>query len=110
MLAKTLFLLSLADMDELGVYFNNLTNFLITPTGKVLVIRRFSYSFLLWDTSLQGFITKSFACNLCFLISVELQRLHRHFGHLLVGRLQNMLEQASYDVNRGTLEYLTKYY
>ena len=46
--AKTPFLLSLADIDKLGVYFNNLTNSLVTSTSySVLVIRRFSHSFLL---------------------------------------------------------------
>jgi hypothetical protein len=97
-------------MDKLKVYFNNLTNSLVTSTGNVLVIRRFSHSFLLWDTSLQSFITKSFNCNPCFLTKVELQRLYRRFGHLLVSKLQNVLERAGYDVDKGTLEYLTKYY
>jgi hypothetical protein len=37
--AKTSFLLSLADMDKLGVYFNNLTNSLVISTSNnVLVI------------------------------------------------------------------------
>jgi hypothetical protein len=46
-LIKTLFLLSLADIDKLRVYFNNLTNSLITSTNSnVLVIRRFGHSFL----------------------------------------------------------------
>jgi hypothetical protein len=45
--AKTPFLLSLADIDKLGVYFNNLTNSLVTSTGSVPVVRRFSHSFLL---------------------------------------------------------------
>jgi hypothetical protein len=35
---KTPFLLSLADMDKLGVYFNNLTNYLITSTGKCIPV------------------------------------------------------------------------
>ena len=48
MLVKTLFLLSLADIDKLRVYFNNLTNSLITSTSSnVLVVRRFGHSFLL---------------------------------------------------------------
>jgi hypothetical protein len=51
--AKTPFLLSLADIDKLGVYFNNLTNSLVTSTGNnVLVVRRFGHLFLLWDTLL----------------------------------------------------------
>jgi hypothetical protein len=88
MTANTPFLLSLADMDKLGVYFNNLTNSLVTSTGNsVLVVRRFGHSFLLWDTSLQSFIAESFAYNPCYLTEVELQRLHRRFGHPSVSRL-----------------------
>jgi hypothetical protein len=45
--AKTLFLLSLADINKLKVYFNNLFNVIITLKGDVLVIRRFKYLFLL---------------------------------------------------------------
>jgi len=53
MTANTPFLLSLADMDKLRVYFNNLTNSLVTSTSNsILVVRRFGHSFLLWDTSL----------------------------------------------------------
>ena len=47
MTAKTPFLLSLADMDKLGVYFNNLTDTLITSQGNVPVVRRFGHCFLL---------------------------------------------------------------
>ena len=43
----TPFLLSLGDMDKLGIYFNNLTNVLVTLGGNVLVVRRFGHSFLL---------------------------------------------------------------
>jgi hypothetical protein len=109
MLAKTPFLLSLADMDKLGVYFNNLTDRIVTPTGEVPVVRRFGHSFLLWDTALRSYITESFTCNPCFLTSVELRRLHRRFGHPSVGRLKNVLERAGHDVDSDTLEYLTKY-
>jgi len=39
MYIKTLFLLSLADMDKLRVYFNNFTNSLVTITGyRILVV------------------------------------------------------------------------
>ena len=109
MMAKTLFLLSLADMDKLGVYFNNLSNIVITPKGDIPVVRRFGHSFLLWNTSLQSFITESFKCNPCFLTNVELQRLHRRFGHLSTRRLQKVLERAGHDVNIEALEHLTKY-
>ena len=35
---KTLFLLYLADIDKLGVYFNNLTNILVTSTQKNILV------------------------------------------------------------------------
>jgi hypothetical protein len=47
-IVKTLFLLSLADIDKLRVYFNNFTNLLVTLTSyNVLVVRRFGHLFLL---------------------------------------------------------------
>jgi hypothetical protein len=53
---------------------------------------------------------ESFTYNLYFLISIELRRLYRRFGHLFVSRLKNVLERAKHDVDYNTLEYLTKYY
>jgi hypothetical protein len=46
-LVKTLFLLSLTNINKLKVYFNNLINSLITLTRNILVICYFNYSFLL---------------------------------------------------------------
>ena len=37
-LVKIPFLLSLGDMDKLGVYFNNLTNCIVIPRGDVPVV------------------------------------------------------------------------
>jgi hypothetical protein len=83
----TPFLLCLADMDHLQVYFNNLKNLLITPRNAVPVVRRFSHPFLLWNTSLSTYLTTSFDQNPCYLTDVELRRLHRRFGHPSVERL-----------------------
>jgi hypothetical protein len=107
--AKTPFLLCLADMDRLGVYLDNLRNVLITKDLSVPVVRRFGHSFLLWDTSLQSFLVDSFNYNPCFLTHVELQRLYRHFGHPSVNKLHRVLERAGHDVDKGIIEYLTKY-
>jgi hypothetical protein len=104
--SNTPFLLCLSDMDVLGVYFNNLTNTLVTPQGNVPVVRRFGHSFLLWDTSLKLFLTESYDC---FLTTTELQRLHRRFGHPSVSRLQRVLDRAGHEVDKKALEYLTKY-
>jgi hypothetical protein len=70
--AKMLFLLNLADMNKLGVYFNNLSNTVITPNGSILVVRRFGHSFLLWNAFLQSFLTESFNYNSCYLTNIEL--------------------------------------
>jgi hypothetical protein len=45
--ADTLFLLYLVDIDRLYIKYNNLKDIIITRTKKVLVVRRFSYLFLL---------------------------------------------------------------
>jgi hypothetical protein len=51
--AKIPFLLCFKDINRLKVYINNLENAIILKTGKrVLVIRRFGYIFLLWDSLL----------------------------------------------------------
>jgi hypothetical protein len=70
--ADTPFLLSLADMDKLHVYLNNLQDVLVTLNGDVPVVRRFGHSFLLWDTTLQVFLTESFDYNPCYLTNTEL--------------------------------------
>ncbi len=107
--ADTPFLLSLADMDQLGVYLNNLTNTLVSPSGNVPVVRRFGHLFLLWNASLESFLFESFNCNPCFLTNVELQRLHRRFGHPSVSRLQRILDRAGHEVDKKALDYLSKY-
>ena len=45
--ANTSFLLCLKDIDTLRIYYNNVTNMLITLSVKLLVIRRFGHPFLL---------------------------------------------------------------
>jgi hypothetical protein len=45
--ADTPFLLCLKDMDTLGVYYNNLTDLLVTPSATVPVIRQFGNPFIL---------------------------------------------------------------
>ena len=108
--ADTPFLLYLADMDTLGVYYNNITDTLITPTGSIPVTRRFGHPFLLWKETLEPFITESFLQDPCLLTTVELQRLHHRFGHPAADRLHRLLERAGHeDINKKSIEHLTKY-
>ena len=108
--ANTLFLLCLADMDKLQVYYNNIRDVLVTRTREVPVVRRFGHAFLLCNSSLQAYLLDSFELNPCYLTEVELQRLHRRFGHPSVEKLQRVLDRAGHDdVDKKTLEHLTKY-
>jgi len=108
--ANTPFLLCLADMDKLQVYYNNIQDVLVTRTKEVPVVRRFGHAFLLCNSSLQAYLLESFESNPCYLTEVELQRLHRRFGHPSVERLQRVLDRAGHnDVDKKTLEHLTKY-
>ncbi|KAF1936271.1 hypothetical protein EJ02DRAFT_459660, partial [Clathrospora elynae] len=81
----TPFLLCLADMDRLKVYFNNTTDELVqgdahTPQATV------------------------------FLTETELRRLHRRFGHPAVMQLIKLLKDASHsDVKEKTLEEITRF-
>src|SRR5271167_2038900 len=95
--ASTPFLLCLADMDKLQVYYNNIQDVLVTRTGEVPVVRRFGHAFLLCNSSLHSFLLESLELNPCYLTEVELQRLHRRFGHPSVERLQRVLDRAGHD-------------
>lgn len=106
---NTPFLLCLADMDRLGVFFNNISNKLIQSSHSYPVICRYGHAFLPWHTSVYSMITDSFDQNPCFLTDVELRRLHCRFGHPSVRRLQRVLERFGHDVESHALEHLTKY-
>ncbi|KAI1005021.1 hypothetical protein K3495_g3195 [Podosphaera aphanis] len=108
----TPFLLCLADIDRLHIYFNNLKNTLVTTTEEIPIIRRFGHPFLLWNTPLQTLIRDSFGQNPCHLTSTELKRLHRRFGHPSVDRLYRLLDRAGYEDNnnhRNILQHITRF-
>lgn len=52
----TPFLLCLADMDRLGVYYNNVTTALISSCQSYPVVRRFGHAFWLWNDPLRVFL------------------------------------------------------
>jgi hypothetical protein len=106
----TPFLLSLKDMDELGIYFDNTRDTLICrePHLTASITRRFGHPFLVWDYSLQSYLTESFDTEACFLTETELRCLHRRFGHPLVEKLRKLLERAGYNVNTEALKHIRK--
>jgi hypothetical protein len=78
---------------------------------SILVICRFEHLFLLWEKSLEPFITDSFLQNSCLLTTTELQQLHHHFGHPTADRLHKLLEKAGHNnVDKKAIEYLNKFY
>lgn len=106
---STPFLLCLADMDRLQVYYDNIRDVLVTQTGEIPVVRRFGHAFLMCHSSLQSYLLESFELNPCYLTDIELRRLHRRFGHPSVERLQRLLDRAGHNTEKKTLEHLTKY-
>ena len=100
-------------MDKHRAFFNNISNQVIQlqtqPTQRHPVIRRYGHAFLLWYTSAYTLATESPALNPCYLTDVKLWRLHRHFGHLSVHRLHQLLERSGYNMELEALHYLTKY-
>jgi hypothetical protein len=107
--AVTPFLLSLADMDRLGVYYNNTRDVLVINSKEIPAVRRFGHAFLIYGPSLQTYVLDSLEMNPCYLTETELRRLYRRFGHPLVERLHKILDRAGHDVDRKTLNHLTKY-
>ncbi|KJZ69913.1 hypothetical protein HIM_10698 [Hirsutella minnesotensis 3608] len=103
----TPFLLSLADMDRLGVYFNNITDTLNCTnhcTNRQIsmpVTRKWGHPWF--------FLSKA-EDSIAFLTETEIRTLHRRFGHPAVPRLYHLLKQAGHsDVSISTLETISKF-
>ncbi len=107
---NTLFLLSLADMNRLKFYFNNVENLLIDKIKILSIIRRFDHDFLLWKNSnfLHSYITQFFEFNSCYLIDVELRQLHRLFDRSFILKLNDLLKRFNHEVKKAILKKLTK--
>ena len=106
---NTPFLLCLADMDKLGVFFNNVTNELVRDEFVHPVVCRYGHAFLMWHTPTYSLVAESLDVNPCYLTEVELRRLHRRFGHPSVRRLEAVLHRAGHKVDVRVLRHLTKY-
>jgi hypothetical protein len=99
--APTPFLLSLKDMDKLGVYFNNVTNQLIQGNLTIPVVRKWGHP---W------FHLRKKEHERVFLTEVELRRLHRRFGHPATERLYKLLQRAGHaDASEHTLREIKRF-
>lgn len=79
--ADTPFLFCFTDMDQLGIYFNNIDNSLVIKSTRIPIIRRFDQLFLPWQNCLNSFNTQSFDHNPCYLMETSLRQLHIHFEY-----------------------------
>ncbi|KJZ70368.1 hypothetical protein HIM_10259 [Hirsutella minnesotensis 3608] len=79
---KTSFLLSLADMDRLDLFFNNQTNEVVRDDIRVPAVRKWGHAWL--------HLGKEETARV-FLTERELRRLHRRFGHPATARLHRLL-------------------
>jgi thiol-disulfide isomerase/thioredoxin len=107
------FLLNLADMNRLKVYFNIVENilFMITKNRNLSIIRRFDHDFLLWKNSyfLHSYIAQSFNSYFCYLTDIELRQLHRRFDHSSITKLHDLLKRSDHEVKKAVLAKLTKF-
>jgi hypothetical protein len=91
----TPFLLSLADADRLGAYFNNVLNVIVRKDGTTVpVVRKWGHPFFNVNTSEA----------VSFFTEIELRRLHRRFGHPRTERLHTMLRAAGHEVDASILD------
>ena len=93
------FLLCLADMNKLNVYFNNIINQMIQNQQIHLVVRRYDHVFLLWHIFAYHVVVEFFVSDLCFLIEIELRRFHRRFDHFSICRLYQILQQTQQKID-----------
>ena len=96
------FLLCLADMDRLGVYYDNIDDQLIHKgSGHFAQIQRvYGHPFVQWDPVAE-----------CLLTETELRRLHRRFGHPSAEKLSALLRQTDHKADnetRQTLEAISR--
>ena len=63
MSVNTPFFLYLANMDKLGVFFNNVTNELVRDEFVHLVVCRYGHAFWMWHTPTYLLVAKSLDVN-----------------------------------------------
>lgn len=93
-------LLSLADMDHIGLFYNNLQDRLIHPaSGQFVKVTRFHDRLFLTRNPITS----------CLFTELELRRLQRRFGHPRPDELYNLLKPSELpDVASKTRQFLEK--
>lgn len=90
--ACTPFLLSLADFDRMGLYFNNLENVIVQCDKKIPIVRKYGHAFMMLEDIGNTLIT---AYNIgsditeYHLTETELQHLNRVYGYPSIQKFEN---------------------
>jgi hypothetical protein len=100
-LACTLFLLCIQDMDRMGVHLDNTRNMLVQGQKTVPIIHKFGYPFLV----LYPYKTLAF----CHLIESELRQIHWQFRHPSVNRLAKILQRSGHEFETCTLQQIKRF-
>ena len=95
------FLLCIADMDKLGVIFDNINNVLIQGNKRVPIVRKFGHPFMLLHDPGRSLAYSHFT-------ETELRQLHRRLGHPASQRLITALQRAGHEVDNEFVKHLTK--
>jgi Reverse transcriptase (RNA-dependent DNA polymerase) len=98
----TPFLLCLKDMNDLGIYYNNVD-------GKMLRVSDGEWAPVVIKWGHPWFFTDpEMAHTIAFLTEAEMRRLHRRFGHPAVHRLHKVLLAAGHEVDFERLQWIQK--
>ena len=93
----TPFLMSIKDMDRLGIYLNNVTNQLVGKNGVTASItRKWGHPWFKFD-------------DVTYFTETELRRIHTRFGHPSVSKLYDLLDKAGHDVDVDVLKEINKF-
>ena len=104
---NTPFLFCLADMDRMGVRFDNLENVLVQGDKRIPIVRKWGHPWLLLHQQKYQ-LERSVAWS--HLTEPELRQLHRRFGHPSAHRLFRILQRAGYqETGIKVIEQLVKY-
>ena len=105
----THFLLCPKDLEDRGMYYNKVIDKVTSLDSSICVqvTCQFGHPLLLWKESLFRQISSSLVDS-CYFITPELNCLHRWFRHPSVRKLNALLEQSGYSVEKKALEELTK--
>lgn len=96
----TPFLLSLQDLDDRSIYYNNVDNMLVAGDKRYPIVRAFGHPWMMLEPhKALSYLAQNPENNElqeCHLTTSELLQLHRRFGHPAWQRFQTILSRAGH--------------